>query len=100
MPFARYYSGRCARAFTGAVCAALIVAVGQSAVGQDRQPRVTRPAAKAKPADAPGSKAELPASTKPNSPAPSAKQSSNPAPPSADSKLTFSFRYQPWQEVL
>ncbi len=46
------------------------------------------------------SEAELPADTKPTATAPSAKAASRITAPSADVRLTFSFRYQPWQEVL
>src|SRR4051794_19481655 len=100
MPFASYYHGQCARALTAAVCAALIIVAGRYTSGQDTQAPVTRPATKTKLRDTPAPKAQLPASTKPGSLAPSAKPASNPAASSADSKLTFSFRYQPWQEVL
>ena len=94
MPSARHFCGRLAHAFTVAICAAVIVYAGQPACGQDRQAPASRPATLAKPTDAPASK------TEPATAGTSAKAGSAPASPAADAKLTFNFRYQPWQDVL
>src|SRR6476646_9950364 len=93
MTFALYLCGRLARPFAGAICATLIAVAGQLAYGQERPAPVVQKASPAKSTDSP-------ASTKPASVAPAAKAASTPASPSADSRLTFSFRYQPWQDVL
>src|SRR3954471_9190838 len=95
MPFARYLSGRCARALAGVICAAVVAVSGQRACGQDRPTRVPRPAsaAPAKSTDAPAAKPQSP-------PAPGLKAAPASVTPPADAKLTFSFRYQPWQDVL
>src|SRR4029078_4992624 len=59
-----------------------------------------RASAPTKSMDAPASKTGRPASTKSTAAAPSTKAAVSSATPPADSKLTFSFRYQPWQDVL
>lgn len=100
MPFVGNFGGRWARAFAGAVCATLVAVAGQQALGQERQAPVTRPEAPAKSSDAPATKTESPAVIKPASAVPTAKAASAPAIPPADARLTFSFRYQPWQDVL
>src|SRR5436190_6718424 len=100
MPFARYFCGRWAGAFAGAVCAVVIAFAGQHSFGQERPATVPRPSAPLKSLDAPATKTGSPAATNPASAAPLAKAAPDPAARSAGSRLTFSFRYQPWQEVL
>src|SRR3954470_24590405 len=100
MPFARYFCGQWAGAFAGAIIAALLALGGEPVCGQERQVPQIPQAPPSKSSSAPAAKTESPASTKPASAAPSAKGGSNAATPSANNRLTFNFRYQPWQEVL
>jgi type II secretory pathway component GspD/PulD (secretin) len=70
-----------------------LVTFNSVARGEDKSAAATE-----KPAAAPKSPEAAPAATAPASAAPQAKPP-EPAAPS-DGKLTFSFRYQPWQDVL
>src|SRR5262249_34148973 len=101
MSFARNYLGRNAIALA-AVFATFVGLAGQCALGQEKQAPVTQPAAPAKAAETPARDGR---SEKFNRAKPAAEAASNKAaaklpPASADGKLTFSFRYQPWQDVL
>src|SRR5215211_5654784 len=98
MPLGRFF-GRHLCACTAAVCATWLAIACQTVSGQERQPPA-RPSTSAKATDRPVSKTGIPTSTKATDAAPAAQAAATLAASSADSRLTFSFRYQPWQDVL
>lgn len=106
MPCARNFCGRPVRGITAAACGVLIC-VGVANVYGQATPAPPVPTAEAKPASEPS---EAKPTTAPrtrferkatNTPAP-ASTAAKPAPAAAtaDGRITFSFRYQPWQQVL
>jgi type II secretory pathway component GspD/PulD (secretin) len=100
MPFARYFCRRFARVVTATACLTIVAFISQRCSGQERLTPALQPTAEPKSAASGHSKAEAATSAKPTGSATSAKGASAPAAAAADGKLTFSFRYQPWQEVL
>jgi type II secretory pathway component GspD/PulD (secretin) len=106
MPCARIFCGRPVRGFTAAACSVLICVGGANVYGQ-ATPAPPVPTAEAKPASEP---AEAKTTTSPrsrfgrketNNPT-AAPTAAKPAPAAvtSDGRITFSFRYQPWQQVL
>jgi type II secretory pathway component GspD/PulD (secretin) len=101
MSFARNYLGRNLIAWTAAV-AVFVSLSGQTAFGQEKQAPTPQPAAPAKAGETPSkdSRSERFSKPKPAAEAIPNKPAAKLPVASADGKLTFSFRYQPWQEVL
>ena len=98
MPFARYLCGRSVGVFAAAVCAAALIIGQPLAIAQEPAPPQAKSAEKA---PEPGSKRPETSARRGRS-EDHGEKSAAPATakPSADGKLSFSFRYQPWQEVL
>ncbi len=98
MAFARYFPGR---AFVGMACVAFLGLIAQGVFAEAPRAATGPPAAQTKPA-ATNSKTPIPTNAKPTAIAPTTPVAAAPAThvPAADARLSFSFRYQPWQQVL
>jgi type II secretory pathway component GspD/PulD (secretin) len=101
MSFARNYLGRNSIAWAAAI-GMLVGLSAQNACGEEKPPAPQRPAAPAKAGatESVGNSSEPLSKPKPSAEAAPDKAADKLPAASADGKLTFSFRYQPWQEVL
>ncbi len=97
MACACYVSGPYCRAFSTVLCVTVVGMIGLSASGQQVSAPASRSGGEAKRVGPSNAKSAVSKTSKSASPPTAA---AAPSTPPGDVRLTFSFRYQPWQQVL